>query len=343
MLAELSAETAESLSSISEPVWNSLAAAAGYYSSYRWVSGHSSMPRMRTCYVCIRSGSRLVAVAPVWYAPFELSAEYSQQRLRATFGDTGPVAMIGSRRGYRSDWIIASWLPDSERAAVLRKLVNACVNVARQWGLTSTVIPYLPNSATRWLSRHRPGQVCQNAGDEAILDLPAGRFEDYLGTLSGSRRSAVRREMKRLRLSGLTVQTEPTCAGSARWLAVLVAQVEAKYGRRATIAGIGNYLETTVEGDPRCARLFTCRNGAGRVVCALVAYEWHRSLFARMWAADYSSLPAESGAYFNTMFYEPIDYCLKNGLRRIYYGPGGLPPKQSRGCHLAALNHVLIR
>jgi predicted N-acyltransferase len=343
-LIPLTVDVFDAISSVDEQTWDSLVGDAGYFCSHHWVRSHEMMPAKHRAYVGVRSAGVLVGVAPIWFAPYELSEEYSQAGVGDVLGAAGPVAMAGPRRGYTNGWIIAPWLSGSDRDMVLDRLVTTCIEVARAWQLAAVAVPFITSAGLSWLASLRSVRS-RAVESEAVLDVPdspAGTFDDYLAGLPSKRGREVARERRLLERQGLRIEVEAAAPGCAAILAALVLQVEAKHGRAPTLNGMRRYLRSTFEADLEHGRVFACRDADGRLVAAALAYEWRSILYVKAYGADYGSIPAGARAYFNTVFYEPIEYSLGRRLKQIRYGIGAMPAKQARGCRAEVLHHVLL-
>ncbi|MFV2013572.1 MULTISPECIES: peptidogalycan biosysnthesis protein [unclassified Micromonospora] len=283
-----------------------------------------------------------MAVAPVGFARYELSHDYSQQRFGEVFTEPAAYAVLGSRRGYRNPWLLHPELSADEQAGTVRLLVDNAVELAAGWQADAVVVPYLaepdlaPLAGDPRLRAHRP------AGTEAVLDTRVASFDGYLARLPSKRRLSVLRERAQARGCGLRFAIEPVGPDTAGALAGLMAQVETKYGRQVTVGGLRRYLDATFASDPH-ARLFTCRNSHGRLVTAAMAFEWRRALYVRATATDYGALPEGSFAHFSVLYYEPVEYCVRRGLDTVYYGMEALQAKLLRGCQQRSLCHALLR
>ncbi|MFD4790024.1 GNAT family N-acetyltransferase [Streptomyces sp. NPDC058459] len=335
-------EVVPTIAEIGEAAWNELVGDGGFYSSYRWIHAHESMPGLKSAYIVVRSGSRLQAAVQVSYAKHDISDAYAQGRFRETFDETARFALLGTRRGYRNSLLVADWTPPEERGPLIAELVRTAGEVAAGWNANALVAPYLPPDAVARLVAAHVVKRVEQAGSEGVLTLTGQAFDDYLAPFSSHRKVSIRHERAHPRQMGLRFRVEEVGPGCAEQLAGLVAQVEAKYGRPATANGLRRYLTDTFEGDPAHARLFTCRDGDGRLVSAMLGYVWGSELYARATATDYTALPSGSFAYFNVVYYEPIEYCLSHGLSTLYFGVGTMGAKTARGSRELPLHHVLL-
>ncbi|MFI5527196.1 GNAT family N-acetyltransferase [Kitasatospora sp. NPDC051853] len=339
-------ETVDGLRRVDPREWDALAGEGAFHSSHHWLLAHESMPGLATRYVLLRSGpdegSELLAAAPVSFTKYELTESYGQQRFAEAFGPGVRYALFGARRGYRNPLLVSGAVPAERRPAVVAELVRAALRACEELGAQALVAPYLPEEALGALTAAGTVRCSAPAPSEAVLALAGGGFEDYLSTLPSHRRVSIRHERAALRELGLTLAVEEVRPGCAGQLAGPLAQVERKYGSRATVPGLRRYLTDTFEDDPGHARLFTCRDAEGALVSAMLGYEWERGLYARATATDYERLPPGAFAYFNVVYYEPVEYCLSRGLSTVYFGLGALGTKRARGCRELPLRHALL-
>lgn len=336
-------EVVDDIDDIEESAWNALVSKGGFYCSYDWVRRHAALLPAKTAYICVRDGARLIGLAPLSFTRWELSEEYSQRHFGEVFTNDLEYAVLGSRRGYRNLWLTEQGLDAETRGEVLDLLITAASDVAAGWRARAVVAPYLSASAMEQVTGNPRLSDPRPVADEAVLALPYASFDEYLAALPRKPRQNVLRERARPHSFGMRLRVEPIRPDSVDRLAGLMAQVERKYGRRVSVEGLRRYLMGTYAADTRRSRLFTCRTAEDRLVCAAMAFEWRGALYLRATATDYASLPRGSFAHFSVVYYEPIEYCLRNGLDWIHFGREALAAKTARGCEVHPLSHVLIR
>ena len=173
----------------------------------------------------------------------------------------------------------------------------------------------------------------------AVIDLPGGRFEDYLGALPAHRRTVARRELRRFREAGLTMSTG-RLSESMSFLPGLVAKVAARHGGpvdperlRPVLLAQAAYL------DEVSVVAVASGEATGPVACSL-SYVHRDTLHVRMVGLDYEA--ARTGdAYFVTTYYETIRQAYRLGLGAVDFGVAPYRPKVLRGARLMPLYGVL--
>jgi len=172
------------------------------------------------------------------------------------------------------------------------------------------------------------------AGAEAEFDVAWDSFAAYLRWLPASRRSAVRREMRRLTDSGLTVDTA-RIGDVIEEITPLLASLQRRYGHGVSDAHVAALLQRQRRFLHDESVVFLARRGA-RLLGFSLFYQWRSCLWARAVGTPDPS-PESRFVYFDVLFYSPIRHAIDRGLRRIHFGRGSLQGKVARGARLAPL------
>lgn len=146
-----------------------------------------------------------------------------------------------------------------------------------------------------------------------------GDFEDFLGQLTAHKRSNIRRERRRVRAAGVTLDVVPGSAVTpALWdvfyrfyRSTLRAHGAIAYLTREFFHALGDVLPdrivlvvATQKGEPVGAALGLCGGD---------------TYFGRYWGGR-ADIP---GLHFETCYYTPIEYCIAQRLRRYEAGAQG--------------------
>ncbi|MFZ5662387.1 MAG: GNAT family N-acetyltransferase [Pseudomonadota bacterium] len=202
-------------------------------------------------------------------------------------------------------------------AAARRRLLHAAVESARAAGLSSAHVNF-----------HREDE------DEAFDDAWLPRldvqyhwtrregwttFEDLLGAMDHRHRKNIRQERARLARQGIRFRTVHGDEASAGDLAAM----HAFY--RDTFAAYGNhpaltlpFFEHLARTMPRALVLFLAERD-GRTVAGALCLRGGDTLHGRYWGTR-KALP---GLHFETCYYQGLEYCLREGLRRFEPGAQG--------------------
>lgn len=218
-------------------------------------------------------------------------------------------------------------------AVVVPALAELATRVAGAWGCASHALLYLGPAEEAAASSH-PSQRRQRflMGAEAVLDVPAGDFDDYLHALPSGRPNRIRREMRQYAEAGARTEVAVGPGALTDEYLPLRSALRAKYGHRADLEWARTEFDTLRRTVGDELHVFSARMGE-RVIGYLMALRRGNALFTRSAGFDYEA-SAGSYCYFNLVYYDVIAWAQRNGVHRIHYGLGTLAAKHHRGCHL---------
>ncbi|MEU1568631.1 GNAT family N-acetyltransferase [Streptomyces mirabilis] len=218
-----------------------------------------------------------------------------------------------------------------QRQSVMAALPALLQQVSTQLGCRSTALLYVgePEAEAVDAAATRAGYHATLLGADAVHQLNADGWEQYVAGLSSRRRRGLRKEVTAYEQSGFhTVATTGPAALDDTVIALQVAH-RAKYG----LPG----------GDERVRRDFEAlREENGEACVVLGAVHEDRMLGFALYLRAGDSLflrtvgfaPEAAGCYLALTYHETTRWALENGIRRIHYGLGTYEAKFQRGCAL---------
>jgi predicted N-acyltransferase len=316
-LANLSIEILRSIHEMKPGQWNELAGADDFYQSHDWLAvierDSSAAPRYLVGFL----GGRLAGALPVYQVAREGSTPYQPGRFRDLLHVQGDYLVAGARRCYRSDVMLANWLPPAVQDQVAGALLRAALAVAVQNGMSGVALFYLPSAALRRLGRVLPVTAAFDSAETVITGVRTG-IDAYLSRLSSKRRCKIRKEMRTFVAAGW--RTEVTrLADCLAEVASLVSKVEQRHGHLTPDVLLRRAFRWQVQAVDDRAVVFTCRDGGGEIVACAVNYVWRDTLYSRAVGLDYARLDG-SFVYFNLLIYRAIEYAAEQGLDRLHLG-----------------------
>jgi predicted N-acyltransferase len=200
-----------------------------------------------------------------------------------------------------------------------------------------------------YLSREDALDVAANCGPEfgapflveARTELTGGwaDFEGYLATLPSSRRNKIRRERKQFDAAGLTTRVLCGASELGEATARLQLALRERYGVSGSIEGILRDYENLRSNVDHRLRIFLCEKDGVPVGMSLALVDGDH-LHVRLAGFDYSAVGSDF-AYFNAVYYEPIEWGISHGIGSYFFGTGTYRAKTARGCHLEPLYAVV--
>ena len=208
--------------------------------------------------------------------------------------------------------------------AVREQLVQAATAHAIQLGVSSLHWLFTPESDTALLENQ--GFMRRTGCQFHWQNRDYVSFDDFILSFNSAKRKNVRRERRRISEQGIRLRrVNGRNATEAEW-ATFHALYESTFDKRGGIPTLSKafFLELA-EQDPDSVLLVLAYDGAD-IVAAAFDLVGANSLYGRHWGcfADYHSL------HFEACYYQGLDYCIENGLRRFEPGAQG-EHKISRG------------
>ena len=325
----------DSLASVPAAEWDALHDGANPFVSHAFMHGLEHTGCLRPdwgwtpCHALLRENGELIAAAPA-YRKDNSHGEF-------VFDHAWAAAYARAGLDYYPKWLIGvPYSPvtgprllardDAARALLAAALAQGCEAL----GWSSAHINFLSESETRacdprWLAREDVQFHWRNPG---WRDFP-----DFLAAMTHKRRKAIRQEREKVRRTGYTFRIVHGQEASAGDLAAM------HDFYCLTFAGKGNspaltpaFFQHLAETMPRALVLILAQR-EGRTVAGALCLRGGDTLYGRYWGSEDEA----PGLHFETCYYQGIDYCLREGLRRFEPGAQG-EHKVARG-FLPVLTH----
>lgn len=334
---KLTVHTASSLAAIHSAEWDAMARSHSFYLSYAWLRMGESDRSADVSYLLARDAGRLVAALPLYRVHAERNSFYQPAKLLDGRWD-GRYLIAGSRRAYTNGILTHPDLGPAARPEAIRALLAALEDRVRSEAAEAALFLYLPTGQACALRRaagqgHRAGFPLLTAADSAIT-VTGSSMDDYLASFRPRRRRKIQHEMAVFGRAGYEV-TEETLAGCWHAAGPLLGNVLRRYGHAGDDELWRSSLQQQAEAFGDRAIVFGCRDH-GRLVGFSLAYPFGDTLHMRLTGFDY---PALKGAleYYNLVFYLPLQYLYRHGLRHLHLGRESYAAKVHRGARLAPL------
>jgi len=180
------------------------------------------------------------------------------------------------------------------------------------------------------------------------FDVQWSRFEDYLASQKNKRRKNIKREIKKFRESGLTVDGKSNLEELSERFSVLYANLFRKYNGDGLPYFRSSFFKNLVKFAGDRIKVFTAEKG-GEIVAFSLFLRQKDTIDGFMFGFDYNSRTNTDFAYFNLTYYEPIRWAIQQkGIRKIFYRLGAENVKLRVGCKIEKIfsftkcNNLLI-
>lgn len=325
----------DSLASVPAEAWDALHDGTNPFVTHAFLSGLETTGCLPPRYgwaprhALLHDGPRLIAAAPAW--------RKDNSRGEYVFDFAWAAACEEAGIAYYPKWLVGvPWSPvpgprlmardEPARQALAQAL--AAHTLAAGW--SSLHVNFLPESEVcafdpRWLARHELQFHWENPGWRD--------FADYLAAMTSRRRKAIRQERTKVAQAGYRFRIAHGDEASEEDLAAMHDFYRITFAQKGNVAvltrGFFAHLARTM---PRTLVLVLAERG-GRTVAGALCLRGGDTLYGRYWG----SVEDSPGLHFETCYYQGIEYCLREGLRRFEPGAQG-EHKLARG-FLPVLTH----
>ena len=240
----------------------------------------------------------------------------------------GEFCYAGAMSAYQAEVPTRSDGRDSDLAALIEE--------AETWsgGSDRLLMPYLTDRAASAL----PARLASRLVLESVEAWsPAGvsTLSDLLAALPRKQRHNAQRNLRQFDRSGLIAGVEPLGVCIAEF-ALLAEAASRKHGQQDESSALNRHLKAIADSFGADAVVFTARGKDAALAGAVLAVRHGDELFIRMTGFD-EERTRGSAAYFNLMYYLPLDETLDRSPRAVHYGVGSLVTKLRQGAELSPL------
>lgn len=211
-------------------------------------------------------------------------------------------------------------LDDSAR----RALLEAALSIADTSGCSSIHFLFPTEIETSWL--REAGLLIRQGVQFHWCNAGYRDIDDFLSRLNHEKRKKIRQERRRAQAHGLQCEwIDGTQASEADWDFFYQCYANTYALHRSTPYLSAAFFRTLAAQAPHSVRLLVARRGDTPVASAFFLCD-DEALYGRYWGAS-EYLPF---LHFELCYYQAIEYCIHNGLKRFEGGAQG-EHKLSRG------------
>ncbi|MCB1914630.1 MAG: N-acetyltransferase [Rhodocyclaceae bacterium] len=232
---------------------------------------------------------------------------------------------------YYPKWLVASPFSPLPGTRILARspqtqlaAIEALRSLAAESGLSSMHVLFC--TATEAQSLASAGMLLREGVQFHWIHRGERDFAAFLARLNHDKRKKIRQERRKLEALGLDYRWhDGTSAAAADWDFFLGCYEDTYAAHRSTPYLNRDFFDRIASDAPNRMRLLIASRGGQPLASAyfLVA---NGALYGRYWGAR-ESVP---GLHFELCYYQPIEYCLAHGLRRMEGGAQG-EHKMARG------------
>ncbi|MFF7178570.1 GNAT family N-acetyltransferase [Streptomyces sp. NPDC008121] len=317
----------------------------GFYTSRRWTVSQEGDRGFRTAYLVGRDEATGRTDGLV---PFHTVSGGDSNPLynEATLLGGAPAVQVlaGSRTGYDNRVLLRPGLSDADRGRLMTALCDRLLERADEQGARHVSWWYLPEREARELAA-LPGfaTVATPCPPSASVRPRGASFDEHVAALPASRRSLVRRDLKRLAGGGYRSRSVTADPAALEAYAPLVVQVQARHGEELDEEGAVRYLRRCLSiGSGDDVVITEVLASDGRTAAFALGIVHGRTLYMRVFGCDYAAGHGTHGEYFEATVYGPLRLAMERRLDAVHLGVTSYRAKSLRGAELRPRRAVLM-
>ncbi|BCJ55993.1 hypothetical protein Asp14428_74680 [Actinoplanes sp. NBRC 14428] len=241
--------------------------------------------------------------------------------------------LVGQRRGYLAHLLTGAGTDRDEAAAAVLDAVRALRSPLHDEPGISRVAMYLTTEDVRALRAAGVRTVPVALTTDAWIEIPAGGYDAWLGSLSAHRAARIRSEARKFEKAGYEVRHRilAECWEEVSWL---LDRSLLRYGRPSDVTPIAESFRRQGELAGSRAEVVLCARPGEPPVGFCMYFRSGDTVYLRALGFDHARLTPSAAEYFNLAYYLPARL---PGVRRLHVGTETAPAKALRGATLRPL------
>jgi predicted N-acyltransferase len=308
------------------------------YGWFKTLEKQTDMP-FHPFYIGVYQDNKLSAFAPCF---LDIRGEYFIHGLYY-FPFMKEILQLGSKIGLWKKQLLICYSPFCFRSKIIAKdkkaseemsriVCNKIQELCKKEHILFSSFPFVSELDNLLLVSLKDAGYLQHLWKKTyFLDVRWADFEGYLAHLNYKVRKNVRREIRKCAENGIVIDEETNFDVQSERLSYMSSSLFGKYNRGQRSFLGETFFSSLGENAKDNERLFVAKK-RGKVVGFLVTMRKGEVLDCFTCGFDYGLLSNTDFAYFCLVYYFPIEWAIREGIRKIYYRTSADKVKSSRGC-----------
>ncbi|GAA1369487.1 peptidogalycan biosysnthesis protein [Catellatospora chokoriensis] len=307
--------------------------ALGLYSSAPWLRAHEALDDATAGYLRVSNPSGLSGAARLALPQQEANVAY-RPHVMFPFHQEHPYALLGPRRGYRSQLPLAG---SGSAAALLQATAERAARDGRRW----LYALHLTTKTADAISNDRAALPLLAPLFDTVIPVQGQSMTEHLDSIGRNRRKR-HRDRRKVAQLGLRFGRE-RLADCIEEILPLRQQTFRRHGSQRSPEDLLRELELMSSHFADYETLFTVRDpGNRRLLGYALVYQWGGWLWARSLGLVEELRTNSTPVIFELEFHLPLDLCFERGLRFYHLGPSNYASKLARGAVVRPLWQVAL-
>ncbi|MGD0643947.1 MAG: GNAT family N-acetyltransferase [Candidatus Bathyarchaeia archaeon] len=268
---------------------------------------------------------------------------YVGPRLRYVMPFLKKTLIFGRRHGFCQEHILLCYSPYSVRSRILQKknpeeklvfnlLAKKIDAICKKERVLFSSFLFVSEFNELLMENLQNFSYLKSPGITTYyLDVRWPSFEDYLKSLKKKTAQNVKREIKKCTENGITIEEQEISQLSATKFSELNYNVNLKYDKNSRNIFDSSFFDMLNEYAKEKTILFVAKRN-NEVVGLCLLLRQGDTVDVWMPGFKYDSLTNTDFTYFNLVYYAPIQWAIKEGVRKMYFRNKAEKVKLSRGC-----------
>ncbi len=291
-------------------------------------------------YLAVFEEDKVIAVAPC-FVELSYFFQYGPQ-VRYIMPLLQKLLVIGHQRGYCQNNVLVCYSPfcsrskvllteNPEKKNILNLLAKEIDTICKKERILFSSFLFVSEFDRLLMDNLQNLNYLKSPGVTSLyLDIQWSSFEDYLKSLKNKTRENIRREIKKFKENGVTIE-EQELEDHSENIAELTSNLISKYDKNVKPIFNNSFFNTLSGQAKNKTKLFIAKKNNEVIGFSLLLRQGN-ILDGWLTGFKYEAQSKTDFTYFNLCYYVPIQWAIEEKIKKIYYRSKAEKVKYDRGC-----------
>jgi predicted N-acyltransferase len=310
--------------------------------TYEWFKTLETQQSFRISpfYLAVFDEDKVIAIAPC-FVELSYFFQYGPQ-VRYIMPLLQKLLIIGHQRGYCQNNVLLCYSPFCSRTKVLlgenpkkKDILNLLAKeidtICKKERILFSSFLFVSEFDRLLMDNLQNLNYLKSPGITTLyLDIQWSSFEDYLKSLKQKNRETIRRQIKKCKENGVRIE-EKELGDLSENLAELLSNLTSKYDKNVKNIFNNSFFNTLSGHAKNKTKLFIAKKNNEVVGFSLLLLQGN-IIDGWLTGFKYEVQSKTDLTYFNLCYYVPIQWAIKENIKKIYYRSKAEKVKLDRGC-----------
>lgn len=293
-------------------------------------------------YVAVYDNNVLIALAPC----FEDWANiyfFAKPPMRFFTAFLQKLLILGNKFGFCQNHMLLCYSPSCGRSKIIQKntynpkvisdlITKQIDSLCKKERYLFSSFPFASSFDKRLIAALSDASYANTLGiTNFFLDIKWRSFEDYLKSMNRNHRKNINRKIRAFKGNGIIIEEQDFSQSSHKQLSTLLYNLVLKYNKDATKRISPTYFGIINQYAGTKIKLFIAKKNDKPIGFSLL-FRQGTTVDSWMCGFDYEVLSRTDYTYFNLVYYEPIKWAIKEGIKKINFRSEAARAKTDCAC-----------